>query len=134
MKKKKLLLLAIPAFVVLSLFVVMSSFTTTKGSFKVSCQFQPTTSNFADVEFENCNNLVTNTSVAAGSSWTPSLLAGRCSSVIITAGLPATHPAGTISIYKNGALIASHAVVQDQPASFYDVFAATFSDKFLVTW
>ncbi|MFT3980788.1 MAG: hypothetical protein QM687_09990 [Ferruginibacter sp.] len=131
---KKLLLLIVPAFIALAMFYTLSAFKPAEQSIKVTCQFLPGTSDFADVELENCNNLASNSSVAAGSGWTASLLAAGCTTVYITTNLPAVHPAGTISIYKNGVLAGSHTVAQNQPASFFDLFPATSNDKFVVTW
>ena len=134
MKMKKVSLLIIPVVIAVTSLFMLSAFKTAPQSYKVSCQFSPTTSSFSNVEMENCNNLATNASVAAGTSWSPSLIAANCSSVYITTGLPASHPAGTIKVYKNGVLVAAHTVAQDQPASYFDVFSATLSDRFLVTW
>ncbi len=134
MKMKKLFLFGLPVALLLGLCIAVSSFTTTERSLKVNCQFSPVTSDFVNVEFENCNNLKTNALVAAGNPWNVSLLTAGCQVVYIATNLPASHPAGTINIYKNGVLQASHPVAQNQSASFSDQFAAAANDNFLVTW
>jgi hypothetical protein len=134
MKMKKLLIATVPVIFFITLLYLMSSFTTTGSSIKVSCQFSPVSGDFANVELENCNSSKTAESVAAGSSFTATLVAAGCQGVNIATSLPAIHPAGTIKIYKNGVLQQMHVVAQNQPAVFFDGGLAKSGDQFLVTW
>src|SRR5688572_7806754 len=104
MKMKKLLFVIFPALFLFTVLYVMSSFKTSEASIKVTCQFSPVSGDFANLELENCNNSKTIEAVAAGNSWTTSLVTAGCQTVNLVTSLPAVHPAGTIKIYKNGVL------------------------------
>jgi hypothetical protein len=113
---------------------VLSSFKTTSALNRISCEFRAVSGNLEAAEADNCNNDNTAGVVAAGTSWTTSLLPANCDYVNLTTTLPDIHPAGTIRIYRNGVLYASQSVAQNQPTVFFYNLPAARSDQFLVTW
>lgn len=134
MNMKKLSFLVFPMLLLMGAMFALSSFKSSEATFKVSCQFRPVSGDFANVEFENCNNLKGAEGVAAGSNFSASLVNAGCQVAYISTSLPAIHPAGTVKVYRNGALLASHTVAENQPANFFDGSAAQNGDQFLVTW
>ena len=136
MKTKKDLLFTVSAFFAFFLLCGITSFKMDKDKkpCEVTCQWSPTTSNFANVSLDNCNSSQSNISVTAGTSWTPILNGTGCTNIFITTVLPSTHPSGTIRIYKNGVQQITHTLTANQHAAYDDNLTATCNDYFLVTW
>ncbi len=100
----------------------------------VTVSFSPTSGDLANCSIDNCNGTQGPSSVLSGTSWVPTLGALGCTTVGITTGFPAIHPAGTLTISKNGTTVVTHSVTRNQNVMFDDILSATCGDTFTVSW
>lgn len=136
MKFKQLLFVVAPVAIAVTVLATLTSFKTSKKQrpCEVTIQFSPTTSNFSFVQAANCNDVQNTSSVTAGTNFTPILNGLGCSDLTIRTTLPTFHPAGTITIWKNGSVLLTHSLNQNQTANFTDEVKAECDDYFIVTW
>lgn len=136
MKTRKLLLMA-PAILTGVLFFMLTSFTPKeigKRPCEVTCQFSPTTSDFQAASIDNCNSWASSSPVVANTNFTPILSGIGCTTLNITVFFPSVHPAGTLTIWKNGSVIATYPVGANQQIGFDLGYSAACDDYFQVTW
>jgi hypothetical protein len=56
------------------------------------------------------------------------------STVDITTYLGNSHPAGTITVYRDGVVVSTHTVAANQNTLFYDTFPYVFQAHYEVVW
>ncbi len=105
---------------------------TMKRPCEATCQFSPTAGDFAAVNFLNCNGSAGAASVTAGTNFIPMLSGQGCITAIIDVSLPAIHPAGTITIERNGVLIYTYTTSADEPFSISKKAQYSCDDYYIV--
>lgn len=106
--------------------------TTVKKPCEATCQFSPTVGDFAAVNFLNCNGSAGTASVPAGTSFTPILPGLGCITGVIDISLPAIHPAGTITIERNGVVVITHTTGVNDPFSVSRKVQYSCDDYYIV--
>ena len=104
-----------------------------KAACVVHCNFNAVNGNISLGSISNVYGTDTKTGITMGTSQPTSLLGG-VSSVSITVGLPLSHPAGTIYVYKNGTLIQSYSIPANRTIGIDDSFPTDCTDQFDVIW
>jgi hypothetical protein len=136
MKTTKIVLPIIFPFLALMLFFGTSFKNPGKEILKrpceATCQFSPTVGDFAAVNFLNCNSSSGAPSVTAGTSFTPVLPGLGCITAVIDISLPAIHPAGTITIERNGVVIITHTTGTNDPFSVSRKVSYRCDDYYIV--
>lgn len=121
MQTKKLFLPIIFPLLALMLFCGTSFTTPGKPAMprpcEATCQFSPTVGDFAAVNFSNCNSSSGAASVTAGTNFIPILPGLGCITAVIDISLPALHPAGTITVERNGVVVITYSVAANDPFS-----------------
>lgn len=134
MKHSKIVFFSCLLFMTFLFLITLNSFKNSIPRDVVWVQWKPSTSNITYASMDNCNGSAGQANIILGEGWVGTLSSIGCTNLTISTQIGPSHPAGTITIRKNGIPVQTHSLNINQNILFEDVFTAEAGDSFQVLW